>query len=370
MTLLRNAGILILSAVLSAATDIAARAQTLAIAAFAERDYRDHPDYPDYVDPTAGKNLPDAPGQQATELQARGSISGTVLDAGGAEVAGAGVTLQSETGTQRTVTADGAGCFRFDALMPGTYKLTITSAGFGDWVRTDLVLQAGQHYEAPPILLQVEMAKTTVEVNFTRHDIAEDQIKAQEKQRVFGVIPNFKVSYVWNAESLTAGQKFRLAWRSEIDPVSFAGAGFGAGLEQWRNDFRGYGQGAQGYFKRFGASYVDGFDSAMISGVILPSVLHQDPRYFYKGTGSVRSRAVYALSSAVICRGDNGRRQPNYSNVLGNLASGAISNLYYPSSSRGVRLTLDIAVLATAANTVGSLLQEFVLKKVSTGVQP
>jgi hypothetical protein len=367
MAVLRNAGILILTAVLGAAPDIAAPAQTPAIAAFAEQDYRGHPDY---VDPTAGESLPDAPGQHAIEVQPRGSISGTVLDPGGAEVAGAGVTLVSESGTQRTMTADGAGCFRFDALMPGTYKLTITSAGFAEWVGSDLVLQAGQHYEAPPVLLQVAMAKTTVEVNFTRHDLAEDQMKAQEKQRVFGVIPNFRVSYVWNAERLTPGQKFRLAWRSEIDPVSFGGAGFGAGLEQWRNDFRGYGQGAQGYFKRFGASYVDGFDSAMISGVILPSVLHQDPRYFYKGTGSVRSRAVYALSSAVICRGDNGRRQPNYSNVLGSLASGAISNLYYPASSRGVRLTLDIAVLATAANTVGSLLQEFVLKKVSTGVQP
>jgi Carboxypeptidase regulatory-like domain len=366
MAVLRNAGILILTAVLVAAPDIAARAQTLAIA-FAERDYGDQPDY---VDPTAKESLPDAPGEQASELQPRGSIGGTVLDAGGAMVAGASVMLQSESGAQRSTTADGAGCFRFDALTPGTYKLTITSAGFAAWVGTDLVLQAGQHYEAPPILLQVEMAKTTVEVDFTRHDLAEDQMKAQEKQRVFGVIPNFNVSYVWNAEPLTAGQKFRLAWRSEIDPVSFAGAGFGAGLEQWRNDFRGYGQGAQGYFKRFGASYVDGFDSAMISGVILPSVLHQDPRYFYKGTGSVRSRAVYALSTAIICRGDNGRREPNYSNVLGNLASGAISNLYHPPSSRGVRLTFDTALLATAANAMGSLIQEFLLKKVSKGVQP
>ena len=353
---------------LGGAPDIAAQVQWPAVAAFAERDDRDRPDY---VDPTAAESLPDAPGQRASELQPRGSISGIVLDAGGAEVAGAGVTLeQRESGMQRTMTADGAGCFRFDALTPGTYKLTITSAGFAAWVGTDLVLQAGQHYEVPPVVLQIAVAKTTVEVAFTRHDLAEDQMKAQEKQRVFGVIPNFNVSYVWNAEPLTPGQKFRLAWRSEIDPVSFAGAGFGAGLEQWRNDFRGYGQGAQGYFKRFGASYVDGFDSAMISGVILPSVLHQDPRYFYKGTGSVRSRAVYALSSAVICRGDNGRRQPNYSNVLGNLASGAISNLYHPPSSRGVRLTVDIALLATAANAVGSVIQEFLLKKVSKGVPP
>src|SRR5580698_1183712 len=98
--------------------------------------------------------------------------------------------------------------------------------------------------------------------------------------------------------------------------------------------FRGYGQGAQGYAKRFGASYTDGFVGTFLADAVLPSVLHQDPRYFYRGTGSIRSRALYAMASAVICKGDNGRWQPNYSNVLGNLAAAGISNAYYPASNR------------------------------------
>ena len=86
-----------------------------------------------------------------------------------------------------------------------------------------------------------------------------------------------------------------------------------AGVEQAGNTFAGYGQGAQGYGKRFGANYADGLSDTMIGGAILPSLFKQDPRYFYKGTGTIRSRAMYAIANAVICKGDNGRWQPNYS---------------------------------------------------------
>ncbi len=125
---------------------------------------------------------------------------------------------------------------------------------------------------------------------------------------------------------------------------------------------------AEGYAKRFGAAYADGFIGTMIGGAILPSVLHQDPRYFYKGTGSIRSRTLYAISTVVICKGDNGRWEPNYSNVLGNLASGGISNLYYPASNRGVQLTVDNWLIGTASGAIGALFQEFVVKKLSRGV--
>jgi hypothetical protein len=107
----------------------------------------------------------------------------------------------------------------------------------------------------------------------------------------------------------------------------------------------------------------------MIGGALLPSLLHQDPRYFYKGTGSVTSRALYAISTVVICKGDNGKWQPNYSNVLGNLAAAGISNAYYPSTDRdNARVTIDNALIGTASGAIGSLIQEFLLKKISRGV--
>jgi Carboxypeptidase regulatory-like domain len=324
----------------------------------------------------AYRELPDAPGEQAVgpqtaDPQTGGSISGTVLDAKGAEVADAHITFEVYgTNTQRTVTTSGDGSFKFDAVGPATFRLTISAPGFSTWVSANLVLQSGQRFEMPPIVLQVAPASTNVEVVFTQYDLAEEQLKLQEKQRVLGVLPNFYVSYVWNAVPLTTGQKFKLAFRSEIDPISFVGAAFGAGLEQWQNDYRGYGEGAKGYFTRMGASYGDGFNNAFIAGAILPSILHQDPRYFYKGKGSIRSRALYAISAIVICKGDNGRWQPNYSFVLGNFASGALSNSYYPPANRGIRLTLVNATLATASSAVNNLFQEFLIKKISRGVQP
>jgi hypothetical protein len=182
------------------------------------------------------------------------------------------------------------------------------------------------------------------------------------------VIPNFYVSYVWEAAPLTTGQKFKLAWRSEIDPITFAGAAFAAGIEQWQDDYKGYGEGAKGYFTRMAAAYGDGFNNTLLADAILPSLLHQDPRYFYKGTGTIRSRALYAISATVICKGDNGRWQPNYSSVLGNFASGALSNTYYPPANRGVGLTLVNAALGTASGAINNLFQEFLIKKISRGV--
>jgi hypothetical protein len=314
---------------------------------------------------------PDAPGQPATDQPSGGTITGTVTDVDGAEVAGAQVTLETNASApERTVTADAAGTFSFAAVEPGTMKLTISSAGFATWVDDGVVLHPGEAYELPPVTLKAA-SNTEVEVVFSRQDLAEEQMHEQEKQRVLGVFPNFYVSYEKDAVPLTASQKFRLALRMSLDPTAFAIAGVTAGVEQSQNDFSGYGQGTLGYAKRFGASFGDGFTSILIGDAILPSILHQDPRYLYKGVGSIRSRALYAIASVVICRGDNGHWQPNYSNVLGNLASAGISNIYYPSTDRnGPRLTIDNSLLITASGAIGSLLEEFLIRKISIGVQP
>jgi len=190
-------------------------------------------------------------------------------------------------------------------------------------------------------------------------------LKIEQKQRLNGLFPNFKVTYDPHAAPLTAGQKFQLAWATAVDPATFLVTGAIAGYEQKRNNVRAYGQGTLGYARRFGANYGDAFTSEMIGTAVLPSVLHQDPRYFYKGAGSVVSRALYALASTFVCKGDNGRSQPNYSGVLSSLASAAVSNTYYPAHSRGLRLTVNNALLDLGLQSVGSLLQEFLNRNIT-----
>ena len=331
------------------------------------------------TDPTdlTSTRLPDAPGpsiapQPAADPQSGGSILGTVLDTEGAEIADALVTLENtDSKVQRTLTTDGAGFFKFDAVEPGKFTVTVASTGFATWVSTDLALNTGQSYALPPVALQIASTMTEVEVSFTRHDLAQEQMHFQEQQRVLGVFPNFYVSYVRDATALSSGQKFQLALRTSVDPVSIAIPAIIAGIEQSQNGFSGYGQGAQGYAKRFGAASADSLIGMMITDAILPSILHQDPRYFYKGKGSIRSRAMYAIASVFICKGDSGHWQPNYSNVLGNLAAAGISNTYYPSTDRnGARLTIDNWLIGTASGAVATLFQEFLVKKISRGVQP
>ena len=228
------------------------------------------------------------------------------------------------------------------------------------------MLHSGEIYTSPPIALAVATAVTDVEVVLSPEEVAEEQIKDQEKQRVLGVIPNFYVSYVPDPVPLTARQKFGLAWKTTIDPVTFVLNGGFAGVEQATNQFSGYGQGAQGYAKRFGASYADTVSSTFIGGAILPSLLKQDPRYFYKGTGSTRSRILYALANSVICKGDNRRWQANYSGILGALASGGLSNLYYPSTDRdGLGLTFENALIGIGQGAAANILQEFVIRKLT-----
>jgi hypothetical protein len=209
---------------------------------------------------------------------------------------------------------------------------------------------------------------TEVRVMPPRVEVAEVQIKEQEKQRVLGVIPNFYVTYIPDAAPLTSKQKFELAWKTTIDPVTFGLVGAIAGAQQALNQFGGYGQGAQGYGKRYGAAYADFVTGTFIGGAIFPSVLKQDPRYFYKGTGTKRSRFLYAISNSVICKGDNGHWQPNYSAILGSIASGGISNLYYPPNDRGAALVFENALIGIGATAAADLLQEFLIRKLTPNV--
>ena len=327
--------------------------------------------------PEAQSGRPDRPatagapvGAQVPEQQASGSISGTILDQTGGAVVGARVTLTpgSRSPSQEAVSGDD-GQFSFSNVAPGPFRLTVTAAGFATETSSG-VLQSGESTIVPQIVLTVSAAATQVQVQgLSQVELAEVQIKAEEMQRVFGFIPNFYVSYVPDAAPLTSKQKFQLASRTIIDPVSFGLTGAVAGIEQGLNMYSGYGGGAQGYGKRYGAAYANLITSTFLGDAIFPSLLKQDPRYFYKGTGSTRSRLLYAISNSVMCKGDNGRWQVNYSYLLGDFAASGISNLYYPATDRnGAALTFENALIGIGATAAADVLQEFVIRKLTSHV--
>lgn len=194
----------------------------------------------------------------------------------------------------------------------------------------------------------------------SQHQKAAQQLKEEEQQRVLGVVPTFSTTYHWDAASLSAGQKIELAFRSGIDPFTFAAAFLVAGYHEALDDDTGFGWGAEGYGKRAGAAYLDAFDGGMIGNGILPAVLHQDPRFFRMGHGSFSRRFFYAVSTSYICRHDNtGKWEPNYSNVGGNIIAGAISNLYYPSQNSGWGQAISNGFIVTTEGTIGGVFQEF-----------
>ena len=307
--------------------------------------------------------------EQSPDQQLPGSVGGTVFDQTGAVVIGARVRLTREDQSpNQEALSENDGQFSFANIAPGPFKITITAAGFAAQTLSG-ILHSGEIDIVPPIALTVATNITEMRVAPSQAEVAEDQIKAQEKQRVLGFIPNFYVSYVPDAVPLSSKHKFELAWKTTIDPVTLGLTGAIAGIQQAQNDFSGYGQGAQGYAKRFGAAYGNNVTSTFIGGAILPSLLKQDPRYFYKGTGSKRSRILYAIANSVICKGDNKRWQPNYSGILGSLAAGGISNLYYPAKDRnGVALTFENTLIGIGATAAVNILQEFLIRKLTPNI--
>lgn len=318
------------------------------------------------------RGLPDAPDAAAGGTTTEGSaapvgtasIAGTVLDSNGAVVEGANVELEGASGRAKQVVVSGSdGQFAFGSLHAGRFKVRVTGKGWGTYTSPEIELHSGDFYLVPNVVLPVATAVTDVTVVGDKEELAEEQVQIAIQQRVLGVFPNFYSSYDWHAPPMMAKQKFQLALRSLIDPVTFLGVGAVAGAEQINNNFPGYGGGAQGYGKRFGAAYADTVTGDMLGKAILPSLFHQDPRYFYRGTGSTGSRLWYALSSGVMTRSDSGRWEPNYSFILGSFGSGAISNLYYPAGSRGTSLIVANGLVGIAEHAGTNVVREFILKR-------
>lgn len=304
--------------------------------------------------------------QAITTTQAQlGQVNGTVVDLRGDPISSATVVLlRTDSPDRRTLTTNELGFFEFRSVEPGvSYQIIASATGFDDWKSPQLELNPGQVTTLGGISLNLAAVHSTTTVTYDPSSAAHEQLKAEEKQRVFGILPNFYVSYEGdNAAPMTAKMKFQLALKASYDPFTIGGAALWAGIRQATNtpNFR---QGWEGYGERFGAVSADGFSHLMISDAILQSVLHEDPRYFYQGTGTTNSRLWHAVRSPFWSRRDNGTWGPNYSTLGGDLASCALMNLYYPESNRGAGLVFSQFAIGTAEHIVSSLAQEFVLSK-------
>lgn len=297
-------------------------------------------------------------------------VSGRVLDSTGGSVASAGVTLMEMNGpgTRSAVTA-ADGVFVFEAVTPGSYMIAVNSPGFQEFASEKFTLKAAQVFRMPDIELAIAGVTSSILVLPTEV-IAEQQIKVQEEQRAFGIIPNFYTSYVWNAAPLNPKQKFKLAWHTAIDPVGLIGVTIGAGVEQATNAFPGFGSGPGGYAKRWAALFANERTNELLNRAVLPSLFHQDPRYFYQGSGSTWSRVGHAVGSVFVARGDSGHAMPNYGSIIGKFSSGAVSNLYYPSESRGARLILANAAIGFVGHVGQNLIREFIYPHAPGGGKP
>jgi hypothetical protein len=306
--------------------------------------------------------------EQTPLAEGSANVAGTVLDVSGASVSGAEVSLTQGDGTQpHTMVSEANGDFSFTKILPGSYLVTVNAKGFAPFTSAEFVISVKQTYEVPNVSLLIATANIEVTVRPTAM-IAAEQIRAEEKQRLIGFFPNFYTSYIYDAAPLTAKQKFSLATRGTFDPVAMLGIGFAAGIEQATNAYAGYGQGAAGYSKRFAAKFIDGRSSDFLTHAVFPALLHQDPRYYYQGSGSVKSRLVHAVTSAFLARSDSGRTVPNSSYLLGDMCAGALSNLYYPKANRGANLVFTNTAVGLAGRVGTNLMREFLSKRLTTNV--
>jgi hypothetical protein len=296
----------------------------------------------------------------------QGSIRGTVTDSSGASVVQAKVVLSLEgrSPDQETQTGD-SGDFSFAGIAPGDFTLSITAKGFASKTSSG-ELGSGQALDLPAIVLAVDTVTTEVNVTRTQTEVAEAQIEVQEHQRLIGILPNFFVSYDRDAAPLNARQKLQLTTKTWLDPAAFVVNGIIAGVWQAENTHPGFGQGASGYAKRYGASFADYGTSLMLENFVTTTLFKQDPRYFYKGTGTKRSRALYAVSRTFICRGDNKRDQLCYSSLVDRFGTGFVTQYYFPAADRDSTGTiLQNSAIGIGIDAAAYLFQEFIAPRIT-----
>jgi hypothetical protein len=320
------------------------------------------------------ENLPDAPQSRIredtpeTRQQTESSIVGAVFDTARDVVPGAIVTLISSDKPEVTIASGPDGKFAFPNLPAGNYTVRISLQGARPYTSPEITLERGQEYELTGIALVFTSENVSVLVSGSTLGIAEEELHLQLQQRLLGVVPNFYTSYIWNAAPLTPRLKFLLALRSMVDPAVFLTTAAGAGIGQATNRTPAFGQGASGYAKRFGAGYADEVSNRLFSGAIYASLFHQDPRFFYQGAGSKKSRALYAVTRAVVTRGDDGRDEPNYSRILGAFTAAALNTAYRPGSERSVGGAFRRGSITLGSYSADSLFREFVFRRITEKV--
>jgi hypothetical protein len=292
-----------------------------------------------------------------------GTVLGTVVDTTNDPIPAANVILQGPAGDRLTAITKDDGGFAFDQAPAGVaYQIIVTAEGFADW-NSSITVEPGENKTLPEIKLRILAVQRAVTVSYSSKEVATQQLKAEEQQRILSFIPNTYVVYEPHPEPLTARMKFHMAYKSLTNPFFFGRTAAWAGVQQARDNPSEWHQGAEGYGKRMGAGFADAFTGSLISNAILPSLLHQDPRYFYQGTGTKKSRALHAMWAPFVCKGDNGARQPNYSQLGGSLIGYSISTAYYPSSDRTAGHVFQTFGIDMGLHVVGSLAQEFFLGK-------
>ena len=232
----------------------------------------------------------------------------------------------------------------------------------------------------PPTTRNSPAPKTEAQTAPGNQAEQEKQIERKERsQHALGALPQFGIVNGRTAPPLTSGGKFHLFVRPAFDPGALGIVGLEAGIGQASNSFPAYGQGWEGYGKRYGAALADNVSSGFFSTYFFPVLLKQDPRYFRLGEGSFEHRFFYGVKQEFVCHTDKGGRSFSWSNVLGAFTAGAISNLYYPGrtlisttpatatmpaiphyeNERGVSLTLSRSAIALGYGTAGGLFGEF-----------
>lgn len=291
-----------------------------------------------------------------------GSILGVVLDVSNDPVPDATVVLEAPSGETHKIVTKDDGAFAFEDVTPGmAYQLTVTAEGLAEWKST-VSIEPGQNRELTDVKLRPATVQRAVTVGYSAKEVAAQQLKAEEEQRIFRFLPNIYVTYEPHPEPLTTGMKFHLAYKGLTHPSFFVLMAAWAGIQQAAGT-PDWPQNANGYSKRYGANLAGGAIEGLFANAILPSILHQDPRYFYQGNGTKKSRAVHAILAPFVCKGDNGASQPNYSQWGGLLVSGAIANTYYPESNRGVGLVFRNFGTNMGLHVALGLAQEFVFSK-------
>ncbi len=179
--------------------------------------------------------------------------------------------------------------------------------------------------------------------------------------RLFNLLPNFlTLENAAQRPPLTTDQKFKVVARSSFDYVIYPWYGLLAGISQAQNSEAGYGHGAAGYGKRYGAAFADSTIEAFMTSAVLPSLLRQDPRFYQSSNGRFLHRLGYAVSRVVITRSDSGGEQFNYSEIFGSaIAAGISTYTYHPQADRTLSNTVGVWGSQVGYDTISTVIKEF-----------